>query len=49
MEVSSSELAKGFARMHEAVEDLSLDVPGAHAKYITLEARARSVFPEYSL
>lgn len=49
MEVSSSELAKGFARMHEAVEDLSLDVPGAHAKYVTLEARARNVFPECCL
>uniref|UniRef100_A0A7S0RHG6 MI domain-containing protein n=1 Tax=Pyramimonas obovata TaxID=1411642 RepID=A0A7S0RHG6_9CHLO len=42
MEISSSELAKGFARMNEAVDDLSLDVPGAPAKYVAIKTRAQA-------
>ena len=42
MEISATELAKGFARMSDAVDDLSLDVPGAQAKYDALKARAQA-------
>ena len=42
MEVSCGEMTKGFRRMGEAVEDLSLDVPGARAKFEVLKARAKT-------
>lgn len=40
MEVGVTEMAKGFRRMQEAVEDLSLDVPGATGKFGELKKRA---------
>eukprot|EP00959_Pyramimonas_sp_CCMP1952_P325075 6804357-Pyramimonas_sp.AAC.1 len=42
MEISASEMAKGFARMSEAVDDLSLDVPGCHQKYTALKTKAQA-------
>jgi hypothetical protein len=42
MEVTTSEMTKGFRRMADSVEDLSLDVPGAQDKFHTLQARARA-------
>jgi hypothetical protein len=41
MEVSCSEMTKGFKRMGEAVEDLSLDVPGAREMFTAFVARAK--------
>jgi len=42
MEVTASEMTKGFRRMGDSVEDLSLDVPGAQDKFQALQARARA-------
>ena len=42
MEVTPSEMTKGFRRMADSVEDLSLDVPGVQDKFHTLQARARA-------
>eukprot|EP00897_Mesotaenium_endlicherianum_P000670 jgi/Mesen1/10603/ME000086S10143 len=40
--ITSSQLAKGFTRMSESVEDLSLDVPDAGASFQAIVDRAKS-------
>jgi hypothetical protein len=42
MEVTASEMAKGFRRMGDSVDDLSLDVPGAQDKFHMLQTRAKA-------
>ncbi|XP_078441511.1 MA3 DOMAIN-CONTAINING TRANSLATION REGULATORY FACTOR 3-like [Wolffia australiana] len=39
MVISSSQMAKGFARLSETLDDLSLDIPGARASFQALVSR----------